>query len=156
MKRMLDNQSEESVEVFNLGTGRGLSVIEIIDIFQKVNGVEVPHKIVGRRDGDIERVWANPERANKVLGWTAVESIEETLRSAWDGAHLDRTISLVERDKNAPSVIIWSLGNEASNGDVFMKTYKWIKERDKTRPVQFEQAREKENTDIICPMLITV
>jgi len=83
MKRMLDNQSEESVEVFNLGTGRGLSVIEIIDIFQKVNGVEVPHKIVGRRDGDIERVWANPERANKVLGWTAVESIEETLRSAW-------------------------------------------------------------------------
>ncbi len=83
MKRMLDNQSEESVEVFNLGTGRGLSVVEIIDIFQKVNGVEVPHKIVGRRDGDIEKVWANPERANKVLGWTAVESIEETLRSAW-------------------------------------------------------------------------
>ncbi len=71
---------------------------------------------------------------------------------AWDAAHLDRTISLVERDKNAPSVIIWSLGNEASNGDAFMKTYKWIKERDKTRPVQFEQAREKENTDIICPM----
>ncbi len=83
MKRMLDNQSEESVEVFNLGTGRGLSVIEIIDIFQKVNGVEVPHKIVGRRNGDIEKVWANPERANQVLGWTTVESIEETLRSAW-------------------------------------------------------------------------
>lgn len=83
MKRMLDNQSEDSVEVFNLGTGRGLSVLEIIDIFQKVNGVEVPHKIVGRRDGDIEKVWANPERANKVLGWTAVESMEDTLRSAW-------------------------------------------------------------------------
>jgi beta-galactosidase len=70
----------------------------------------------------------------------------------WDGAHMDRTISLVERDKNSPSVIIWSLGNEASNGDVFMKTYKWIKGRDKSRLVQFEQADEKENTDIVCPM----
>ena len=70
----------------------------------------------------------------------------------WDAAHLDRTISLVERDKNSPAVIIWSLGNEASNGDVFFKTYKWIKQRDKTRPVQFEQAGQKENTDIVCPM----
>ncbi len=71
---------------------------------------------------------------------------------AWDGAHMDRTISLVERDKNSAAVILWSLGNEASNGDVFMKTYKWIKERDKTRLVQFEQAAEKENTDVVCPM----
>src|SRR5659263_359091 len=71
---------------------------------------------------------------------------------AWDNAHLDRTYSLVERDKNFPAVIIWSLGNEASNGDVFKKTYKWIKERDNTRLVQFEQAGEHENTDIVCPM----
>ena len=70
----------------------------------------------------------------------------------WDAAHMDRTISLVERDKNSPAVIIWSLGNEASNGDAFFKTYKWIKQRDKTRPVQFEQAGQKENTDIVCPM----
>jgi len=70
----------------------------------------------------------------------------------WDATHIDRTVSLVERDKNSPSVIIWSLGNEASNGPVFMKTYKWIKERDKTRLVQYEQAVENENTDIICPM----
>jgi len=70
----------------------------------------------------------------------------------WDEAHLDRTYSLVERDKNFPAVIIWSLGNEASNGDVFKKTYKWIKERDNTRLVQFEQAGENENTDIVCPM----
>lgn len=70
----------------------------------------------------------------------------------WFATHLDRTYSLVERDKNSASVIIWSLGNEASNGDAFMQTYKWIKERDKTRPVQFEQAGEKENTDIVCPM----
>ena len=70
----------------------------------------------------------------------------------WFAAHLDRTYSLVERDKNNPAVIIWSLGNEASNGDAFHLTYQWIKERDKTRPVQFEQAHEKENTDIVCPM----
>jgi len=70
----------------------------------------------------------------------------------WDAAHMDRTMSLVERDKNAPAVILWSLGNEASNGDVFMKTYSWIKERDKTRLVQFEQANEGKNTDIVCPM----
>ena len=70
----------------------------------------------------------------------------------WDNAHLDRTYSLVERDKNFPAVIIWSLGNEASNGDVFKKTYKWIKERDNTRLVQYERAGEDTNTDIVCPM----
>lgn len=75
---------------------------------------------------------------------------------AWDAAHLERTYSLVERDKNHPSVIIWSLGNESSNGDVFKKTYKWIKERDKTRPVQYEQAKETEATDIVCPMYATI
>ena len=70
----------------------------------------------------------------------------------WDNMHLDRTYSLVERDKNFPAVIIWSLGNEASNGDVFKKTYAWIKKRDNTRLVQFEQAHEQDNTDIVCPM----
>lgn len=75
---------------------------------------------------------------------------------AWDAAHLARTYSLVERDKNHPSVIIWSLGNESSNGDVFKKTYQWIKERDKTRPVQYEQAKETEATDIVCPMYATI
>jgi beta-galactosidase len=75
---------------------------------------------------------------------------------AWDAAHLERTYSLVERDKNHPSVIIWSLGNEASNGDVFKKTYQWIKERDKNRPVQYEQAKETEATDIVCPMYASI
>ncbi|KFC58920.1 beta-galactosidase [Flavobacterium gilvum] len=70
----------------------------------------------------------------------------------WKAAHMDRIISLVERDKNQPSVILWSLGNECSNGPVFYDAYKWIKNRDKTRLVQFEQANEKENTDIVCPM----
>ncbi len=74
----------------------------------------------------------------------------------WDGAHLDRTFSLVERDKNHPSVIIWSLGNEASNGYVFKKTYKWIKERDQSRPTQYEQAGEGTETDIVSPMYATI
>lgn len=84
MDRMLQNKSEEKVEIFNLGTGNGVSVLELINTFEKKTGVKVPHKIVGRREGDIEKVWANPERANKVLGWKAVETLEDTLQSAWD------------------------------------------------------------------------
>ena len=67
-------------------------------------------------------------------------------------AHLDRTMRMVERDKNRPSVIIWSLGNEAGNGPNFVATYEWIKQRDNTRPVQYERAQEQANTDIVCPM----
>jgi beta-galactosidase len=70
----------------------------------------------------------------------------------WREAHFDRVVRLLERDKNHPSVIIWSMGNECSNGTVFPEIYKWMKHRDTTRPVQFEQAGEKENTDIVCPM----
>lgn len=83
VKRMLGNKSKSNIETFNLGTGRGLSVLEIINTFEKVNGVKVPHKIVDRRQGDIEQVWANPNYANTELGWTAEETVEETLRSAW-------------------------------------------------------------------------
>ncbi len=83
MNRMLENKSPEAVEVFNLGTGRGLSVLELINAFEAATGVKVPHKIVGRREGDIEQVWAAPEHANNVLGWTAQETIEDTLASAW-------------------------------------------------------------------------
>ena len=70
----------------------------------------------------------------------------------WQAAHLDRTIRAVERDKNHPSVIIWSLGNEAGNGTNFMVTYDWIKRRDPSRPVQYERAGFARNTDIYCPM----
>jgi len=70
----------------------------------------------------------------------------------WSAAHLDRHQRLVERDKNHPSVIIWSLGNECKNGPAFYEGYKWIKQRDNTRPVQFERAGEDWNTDIVCPM----
>lgn len=70
----------------------------------------------------------------------------------WLDVHLDRTIRMVERDKNHPSVIIWSLGNEAGNGPNFMATYDWIKQRDADRPVHYERAGFDRNTDIYCPM----
>jgi UDP-glucose 4-epimerase len=84
MDRLLGGKSGNPLEVFNLGTGRGVSVLELIETFEKATGVKVPYKIVGRREGDIEKVWANPERANKVLGWTANETVEETLLTAWN------------------------------------------------------------------------
>ena len=73
-------------------------------------------------------------------------------REEWFAAHHDRIAAMVERDKNHPSVIIWSMGNESGNGLVYSIEYKWIKERDKTRPIQFEQAWGGDNTDIVCPM----
>lgn len=83
VQRMLNKKTKSAVETFNLGTGRGLSVLEIIQNFEKVNNVKVPYKIVDRREGDIEKVWADPTFANNELGWVATESVEETLRSAW-------------------------------------------------------------------------
>ncbi|MDR1023280.1 MAG: DUF4981 domain-containing protein [Prevotellaceae bacterium] len=70
----------------------------------------------------------------------------------WRNAHFDRVVRVVERDKNHPSVIVWSMGNECSNGKVFPEIYAWLKQRDSSRPVQFEQAGENDNTDIVCPM----
>lgn len=70
----------------------------------------------------------------------------------WMKAHLSRTQRMVERDKNHPSVIIWSLGNEAGNGCNFVATYDWVKKRDNSRPVWYERAEQGANTDIFCPM----
>ncbi len=84
VERMLEKKSEQNVEIFNLGTGRGLSVLELIKTFEKATGVKVNYKIVDRREGDIEQVFANPDFANNVLGWKAKESVEDTLRSAWE------------------------------------------------------------------------
>lgn len=83
VERMLNHQAKEQVEVFNLGTGRGLSVLEILNTFMQVTGVNVPYQIVGRREGDIEQVWAKPDKANNVLGWKADTPIEDVLLSAW-------------------------------------------------------------------------
>lgn len=83
MKRMLDGKDTDSIEIFNLGTGRGVSVLELINAFEKATGVSVPHKIGDRREGDIEKIWAIPDKANKVLGWTAETPVEQTLANAW-------------------------------------------------------------------------
>ena len=83
VERMLAGLPTEQVEVFNLGTGRGLSVLEILRTFMQVTGVNIPYQIVGRREGDIEQVWAKPDKANTVLGWSADTPIEEVLLSAW-------------------------------------------------------------------------
>ncbi|MCH5327284.1 MAG: GDP-mannose 4,6-dehydratase, partial [Duncaniella sp.] len=84
VERMLDDKSEANVEIFNLGTGNGVSVLELIDTFEKATGVKVPYKIVGRRAGDIEKVWADPGYANTVLGWKALTPLADTMRSAWN------------------------------------------------------------------------
>ena len=83
VERMLIGTAVDQVEVFNLGTGRGLSVLEILNTFMQVTGVNVPYQIVGRREGDIEQVWAKPDKANNVLGWKADTPIEQVLQSAW-------------------------------------------------------------------------
>ena len=83
VERMLQGTATEQVEVFNLGTGKGLSVLEILNTFMQVTGVNIPYQIVGRREGDIEQVWAKPDKANAVLGWKADTPIEDVLFSAW-------------------------------------------------------------------------
>lgn len=83
MKRMLDGGDTDAVEIFNLGTGRGLSVLELINAFEKSTGVKVPHHIGPRREGDIEKIWAAPAKANEVLGWTAEVPVADTMRNAW-------------------------------------------------------------------------
>jgi beta-galactosidase len=75
--------------------------------------------------------------------------------TAWEKPHLDRIQRMYQRDKNHPSVIIWSMGNEAGDGVNFIKAYEWLKSHD-TRPVQFEQADNKKHTDIVCPMYATM
>jgi UDP-glucose 4-epimerase len=83
LDRILKNADSPRLEYFNLGTGRGVSVLELINAFERATGVKVPHRIVGRRKGDIEQIWADPAYANEILGWKAVETLDDTLRSAW-------------------------------------------------------------------------
>ncbi len=85
-------------------------------------------------------------------GWHQWDDQTLAKNPKWLKAHLDRTKRMVERDKNHPCIIVWSLGNEAGDGPNFEATYAWIKKRDKTRPVQYEQAGERAHTDIYCPM----
>lgn len=82
--RMLQNKNLANFEFFNLGTGTGSSVLDIVKTFEKVTGKKLNYSIVDRREGDIEQVWADTRVANEVLGWKATRSLEDTLLSAWN------------------------------------------------------------------------
>ncbi len=81
--RLIDNQNEKKFEVFNIGTGNGFSVLEVINAFEKVSGVKLNYKIVDRRPGDVTAVWADTKLANNVLKWSAVRNLDEMVESAW-------------------------------------------------------------------------
>jgi UDP-glucose 4-epimerase len=80
---LLQKKNQANYEVFNLGTGNGVSVLEVIHAFEKATGVKLNYKIVGRRAGDIEKIWADTTYANEELGWKAETGLEETMLSAW-------------------------------------------------------------------------
>ena len=81
--RMTQRRMKERYEVFNVGTGRGVSVLELVEGFERANGLKLNYKIVGRRAGDVPAIWADPTLANRELGWRAERPLDETLRSAW-------------------------------------------------------------------------
>ena len=83
LQRLLNKKNTAKVETFNLGTGTGSSVLEVIHTFEKVSGKKLPYKIVGRREGDITSAYANTDKANTVLGWKAQSTLEEAMASAW-------------------------------------------------------------------------
>lgn len=83
MERVLDMEGTDAVEVFNIGTGRGVSTLEVVEKFEQATGVKLNWQYAPRREGDIEKVWADPSKANNVLGWKAEANIEDTLLSAW-------------------------------------------------------------------------
>jgi UDP-glucose 4-epimerase len=84
INRMVNNACKSDFEIFNLGTGHGFSVLEVIKSFEKVSGQPLNYKIVGRRPGDIEKVWADIAWANEELGWKAEKDLDEMMRSAWN------------------------------------------------------------------------
>jgi UDP-glucose 4-epimerase len=83
VKRMIESKMKQSFEVFNLGTGTGLSVLDVIKSFERVSGEKLNYKIVGRRSGDVEQVWADPTYSNDELGWKALKTVDEMTSSAW-------------------------------------------------------------------------
>jgi len=92
--RMLNGNQKQAWEIFNLGRGNGYTVLEVIGSFEKVTGLKLNYEIIGRRAGDIEKVWADTSLANRELGWKAELDLDEMMRSAWDWE-----LALKERNK---------------------------------------------------------
>jgi len=84
VNRLLEKRNKSGYEIFNLGTGEGISVLQIVNSFEKATGIKLNYKIVARRAGDIEKIWADTTYANEELGWKAEKGLEETLLSAWN------------------------------------------------------------------------
>ena len=84
VRRMLDGEMKEDYEIFNVGTGRPVSVLELINTFVRVNGLKLNWKFAPRRAGDVVAIWADPSLAERELGWKAERSLDDTLKSAWD------------------------------------------------------------------------
>jgi len=84
VKRLIESKNKSSYEVFNLGTGKGVTVLEVIKSFERVTGIKLKYRITGRRAGDIEKIWADPSLANKELGWKTLSSLDDCMRTAWD------------------------------------------------------------------------
>jgi len=83
LQRLIDKKNAEKLEIFNLGTGTGSSVLEVIKAFEKVSGLKLPYTIVSRREGDVTSVFANTDKANTILGWKTQSTLEEAIASAW-------------------------------------------------------------------------
>ena len=84
VNRMIEGKCKSNIEFFNIGTGNGVSVLELVNTFEQVNNLKLNYKIVGRRDGDIEAVWADASYANNELGWSAKVPLSETLLNVWN------------------------------------------------------------------------
>jgi UDP-glucose 4-epimerase len=84
VKRLVEGKNKKNFEVFNLGTGNGVSVLEAIRSFERISGVKLNYKITGRRPGDIEKIWADPSFANRELGWKTVSTLDEAMLTAWE------------------------------------------------------------------------
>jgi UDP-glucose 4-epimerase len=84
IQRLLNKETSSKFDIFNLGTGRGTSVLEMIQAFTRVSGINLNYRIVKRRPGDVERVWADTSHANQVLGWKALSSIDDAMLTAWN------------------------------------------------------------------------
>ena len=80
---MTDCKMDAKYEIFNIGTGNPISVLELLTTFESVNNLKLPYKIAARRSGDVPAVWADTSRANEVLGWKAERPLRETLQAAW-------------------------------------------------------------------------
>jgi UDP-glucose 4-epimerase len=84
VKRLIEGANKKNYEIFNLGTGKGVSVLEAIKSFERVSGIKLKYRITGRRAGDIEKIWADPSFANKELGWKTLSSLDEAMKTAWE------------------------------------------------------------------------